>query len=90
MLEPLLSPAADAQALGRVHRLGQAQATHVHRFVVRSTVEERVAQLCARRAEDPRFTQAGKQARNGKRFEVWLFIDSRPISLFELLLPFSW
>lgn len=35
LVEPLLDPALEVQAVGRVHRLGQARACHVHRFVVR-------------------------------------------------------
>lgn len=42
LVEPQLDPAAEAQAVGRVHRIGQARPTHVHRFVVAHTVEEQV------------------------------------------------
>jgi hypothetical protein len=34
LVEPLLDPALEVQAIGRVHRFGQQQTTHVHRFVV--------------------------------------------------------
>ena len=34
MIEPLLNPAAEAQAVNRVHRIGQTRETCVHRFVV--------------------------------------------------------
>ena len=34
MVEPLLNPAAEAQAVGRVHRIGQEHKTLVHRFIV--------------------------------------------------------
>lgn len=36
LVEPLLNPAAEAQAVGRVHRIGQEHKTLVHRFIVRS------------------------------------------------------
>jgi E3 ubiquitin-protein ligase SHPRH len=32
LVEPLLDPAVEAQALGRVDRIGQTEATHVHRW----------------------------------------------------------
>ncbi|CAM9441093.1 unnamed protein product [Phaeothamnion confervicola] len=47
MLEPLLNPADDAQAINRVHRIGQERETVVYRYVVSGTVEERVHQLWA-------------------------------------------
>jgi E3 ubiquitin-protein ligase SHPRH len=34
LIEPLLNPAAEAQAINRVHRIGQQNATFVHRFIV--------------------------------------------------------
>ncbi len=34
LLEPLLNPAAEAQAISRVHRIGQENKTLVHRFIV--------------------------------------------------------
>lgn len=51
LLEPLMDPGAEAQATKRVDRIGQeGPCTVVHRFVVAGTVEERVRELCARRA----------------------------------------
>lgn len=35
LVEPLLNPAAEAQAISRVHRIGQQNKTLVHRFIVR-------------------------------------------------------
>jgi len=35
LVEPLLNPAAEAQAISRVHRVGQEKQTFVHRFIVR-------------------------------------------------------
>ncbi|KAG6402018.1 hypothetical protein SASPL_138887 [Salvia splendens] len=45
MVEPLLNPAAEAQAVGRVHRIGQEHKTLVHRFIVKDTVEESIYKL---------------------------------------------
>ncbi|KAG8380997.1 hypothetical protein BUALT_Bualt06G0075000 [Buddleja alternifolia] len=45
LVEPLLNPAAEAQAVGRVHRIGQQHKTLVHRFIVKDTVEESIYKL---------------------------------------------
>ncbi|KAL6980868.1 RING-type E3 ubiquitin transferase [Sarracenia purpurea var. burkii] len=45
LVEPLLNPAAEAQAIGRVHRIGQENMTLVHRFIVKNTVEESIYKL---------------------------------------------
>ena len=50
LVEPVLDPAVEEQAIGRIHRIGQVAATTVHRFVVSATVEENVHKMCAARA----------------------------------------
>merc|ERR1712088_1165695 len=42
LVEPILNPAEELQAIGRVHRIGQKKATIVHRFVVKQSMEERI------------------------------------------------
>jgi E3 ubiquitin-protein ligase SHPRH len=49
-IEPILDPAEEAQAVGRVDRIGQTKATHVHRFVVQHSIEENVHRLGQHRA----------------------------------------
>ncbi|XP_021866581.1 uncharacterized protein [Spinacia oleracea] len=45
LVEPLLNPAAEAQAISRVHRVGQTRKTLVHRFLIKDTVEESIYKL---------------------------------------------
>lgn len=45
LVEPLLNPAVEAQAISRVHRVGQTNKTLVHRFIVKDTVEESIYKL---------------------------------------------
>lgn len=45
LVEPLLNPAAEAQAISRVHRVGQEKQTFVHRFIVKNSVEESIYEL---------------------------------------------
>ena len=51
LLEPVLDPGAEAQAMKRVDRIGQTAPTCVHRFLLQGTVEENVQELSRRRKE---------------------------------------
>lgn len=51
LIEPLLNPAVEAQAVGRVHRIGQTRPTFVHRFIIEGSVEEGVLSLGRKKAE---------------------------------------
>lgn len=42
MMDPWWSFAVEAQAIDRVHRMGQTQEVIVHRFIVEGSVEERM------------------------------------------------
>ncbi|XP_060077806.1 E3 ubiquitin-protein ligase SHPRH-like [Ylistrum balloti] len=42
LVEPILNPAQELQAIGRVHRIGQTRKTEVHRFLIRGTIEEKI------------------------------------------------
>ncbi|XP_055534746.1 E3 ubiquitin-protein ligase SHPRH [Wyeomyia smithii] len=42
LVEPILNPGEELQAVGRVHRIGQTRETFVHRFIVSSTIEETI------------------------------------------------
>ncbi|XP_068668548.1 uncharacterized protein [Aristolochia californica] len=53
LVEPLLNPAAEAQAINRVHRIGQEKNTFVHRFIVKDTVEESIYKLNRSRTAKP-------------------------------------
>ncbi len=51
VLDPWWNPAAEAQAVDRAHRIGQTKHVHVYRLVAGDTVEEKVMELKARKAE---------------------------------------
>lgn len=42
MLEPIMSSGLDAQAINRIHRIGQLKKTYVHRYIVQNTIEEKI------------------------------------------------
>ena len=51
VLDPWWNPAAEAQAVDRAHRIGQTKHVHVYRLVASDTIEEKVMELKARKAE---------------------------------------
>ncbi len=51
VLDPWWNPATEAQAVDRVHRIGQTRAVMVYRLVAKDTIEEKVMALKARKAE---------------------------------------
>ena len=68
LLEPLLDPSVEAQAVGRVDRLGQTGQTYIHRLVIQDSVEDAVRGVAAaraarrRRAADIQTSSAGSQS----------------------------
>ena len=51
LLDPWWNPATEAQAVDRVHRIGQTRKVMVYRFVAKDTIEERVMALKARKSQ---------------------------------------
>lgn len=45
LVEPILHPGIELQAINRVHRIGQARRTHVWRYIVGGTIEEGLFEL---------------------------------------------
>ena len=52
-----MHPSIELQAVGRVHRIGQESETAVYQYVIRDTVDERLAQMNARKGH-PLFLEA--------------------------------
>jgi hypothetical protein len=44
-LEPMLNLEQEAQAVNRIHRIGQESETFVHKYIIRQTVEEHIYRL---------------------------------------------
>eukprot|EP00985_Skeletonema_marinoi_P031902 scaffold37860_cov272-Skeletonema_marinoi.AAC.4 len=42
MLDAILNHSIDAQAINRIHRIGQLSKTYIHRYIVADTVEEKI------------------------------------------------
>jgi SNF2 family DNA or RNA helicase len=50
LLDPWWNPATEAQAVDRVHRIGQTRKVMVYRLVAKDTIEEKVMALKATKA----------------------------------------
>jgi superfamily II DNA or RNA helicase len=50
LLDPWWNPATEAQAVDRIHRIGQTRKVMVYRLVARDTIEEKVMALKAKKA----------------------------------------
>jgi SNF2 family DNA or RNA helicase len=51
LLDPWWNPATEAQAVDRVHRIGQTKQVMVYRLLAKDTIEEKVMALKAAKAE---------------------------------------
>ena len=45
LMEPSFNPALEAQAIGRVHRLGQKRNVEIVRLIIKDSVESRILQM---------------------------------------------
>ncbi|KAJ3150778.1 hypothetical protein HDU86_006287 [Geranomyces michiganensis] len=75
LIEPVVNPALEAQAINRVHRIGQSRETTVWRYIISDTIEERVAALSHRSvthetsATAPRIALNSRSSGDGERVE---------------------
>lgn len=72
MIEPLLNPGLDSQAINRVHRIGQNKKTYVHRYLITNTIEMKIDKLRAEHQEQLELEDDDE-----------MFCSSRPSSLFR-------
>ena len=49
LMEPVMNPALEAQAIGRSWRMGQLRPVTVHKLYIKDSVEERIMELVAQR-----------------------------------------
>jgi SNF2 family DNA or RNA helicase len=51
LLDPWWNPATEAQAVDRIHRIGQSRNVMVYRLIAKDTIEQKVMALKAKKAE---------------------------------------
>lgn len=83
LLEPLLNPAQELQAIGRVHRIGQKKKTYVHRFLVKQTIEERIHQMLSNYHEENQALDQGSHSTEENLLTIHdlrnLFVDDETV-----------
>jgi len=77
IFDPFWNPYIEEQAIDRAHRIGQMRPVHVHRILVKKTVEDRILALQEKKRElieGALDEKAGKQvSRLGTRELAYLF-----------------
>ncbi|TRY83450.1 hypothetical protein DNTS_016202 [Danionella cerebrum] len=81
LVEPILNPAHELQAIGRVHRIGQTKSTFVHRFLIKSTIEERM-QAMLKTAEKRQVSNKVHSSTSMKHSEASVFTVADLAELF--------
>ncbi|KAM3372012.1 hypothetical protein ACQJBY_019085 [Aegilops geniculata] len=82
LLEPLLNPSAEAQAISRIHRVGQDKSTFIHRFIVKKTIEDSIYKMNRGRAV------CSTIKRKSKNFKDELALTLKDVeSLFPMATP---
>lgn len=61
VMEPQFNPAAEAQAVDRVHRLGQTREVTIKRFVMRNSFEGKILDLQRKKKTLAELTMGGKK-----------------------------
>ena len=51
LMEPSLNPSIEAQAISRIHRIGQRHETQVFKFVMRNSVEQAIDEMMSAAAD---------------------------------------
>ncbi|HEV8320553.1 MAG TPA: DEAD/DEAH box helicase [Myxococcota bacterium] len=77
LLDPWWNPAVEAQAVDRAHRIGQTRPVFAYRLLCKDSVEEKVAELQARKKElaDALFGEGGALLRDLQREDLELLLS---------------
>lgn len=70
LLEASINPAIEAQAVGRVHRIGQTQETFVHRYIMGNSVEEAIHVMHQQAHDETDDADSDRQLSKAKGEEV--------------------
>ncbi len=65
LLEPAMNPSLEAQAIGRVHRLGQTRKVKIVRLMMKDSIETKISQLVQSKYSSTLSTTEKKDATTG-------------------------
>jgi len=75
LIEPLLHTAIEDQAINRVHRIGQNKETHVFRFIIANSIEEKIYLFGIKNKESTEWKKKQKDAELSISELKELFLD---------------
>lgn len=61
LMEPCFNPALEAQAVGRVHRLGQKRSVEIIRLLMKDSVDSRISEMLEKKHGNLDFSKANDQ-----------------------------
>jgi hypothetical protein len=75
-MEPSFNPALEAQAIGRVHRLGQKRNVEIVRFVMKDSVESRIVKMIEKKYGGPTTSNDAEGDDGVKKLELATLVGS--------------
>lgn len=64
LVDPILDPAKEKQAIKRAHRLGQSKPVHVEKLIIQHTIEDTILQISSNSFSNPNPSSSSSSSSN--------------------------